>query len=91
VRPADPRMLDAAAAAPMVVTVENGVVGGGAGSEIADRIVERAGLLQAPPVLRLGVPASYLPHGKPDVILAELGLDAPGIAAATLKVLDQGR
>ncbi len=91
VRPADPSMLDAAASAPLVVTVENGVVGGGAGSELADRLVERAGLLQAPPVLRLGVPASYLPHGKPDVILAELGLDAPGIAAATQKVLDEPR
>ncbi len=87
VRPVDPDLLDAAAAAPLVVTVENGVVGGGAGAELADRLVERAGLREAPPVLRLGVPAAYLPHGKPDVILAELGLDAPGIAAATRKVL----
>jgi 1-deoxy-D-xylulose-5-phosphate synthase len=91
VRPADPTMLDAAAASPLVVTVENGVVGGGAGAELADRMTERVGLLQAPPVLRLGVPAAYLLHGKPDVILAELGLDAPGIAAATLKVLDEER
>jgi len=91
VRPADPLMLDAAASAPLVVTVENGVVGGGAGSELADRMVERAGLLQSPPVLRLGVPAAYLPHGKPDVILAELGLDAPGIAAATRKALSEER
>ncbi len=89
VRPADPTMLEAAARAPLVVTVENGVVGGGAGAELADRLTERAGLLSAPPVLRLGVPATYLPHGKPDVILAELGLDAPGIAAATRKVLSE--
>jgi 1-deoxy-D-xylulose-5-phosphate synthase len=89
VRPADPDLLDAAAATPLVVTVENGVVGGGAGAEVADRLVERAGLLQAPPVLRLGVPSAYLPHGKPDVILAELGLDAPGIAAATRKALTE--
>jgi 1-deoxy-D-xylulose-5-phosphate synthase len=87
VRPADPAMLAAAAQAPLVVTVENGVVGGGAGSELSDRIVELAGVLDAPPVLRLGVPASYLPHGKADRILAELGLDAAGIAAATGKVL----
>jgi 1-deoxy-D-xylulose-5-phosphate synthase len=91
VRPVDPDLLDAAARAPLVVTVENGVVGGGAGAELADRMTERVGLLQAPPVLRLGVPAAYLLHGKPDVILAELGLDAPGIAAATLKVLDEER
>ena len=77
----------AAAPAPLVVTVENGVVGGGAGAELADRLVERAGVRHAPPVLKLGVPDSYLPHGKPDRILAELGLDAAGIAAATRKVL----
>ncbi|MCC5947495.1 MAG: 1-deoxy-D-xylulose-5-phosphate synthase [Nitriliruptoraceae bacterium] len=87
VRPADPEMLAAAARSPLVVTVENGVVGGGAGAELADRIIERTGVRHAPPILRLGVPATYLPHGKPDHILAELGLDAAGIAAATRKAL----
>jgi 1-deoxy-D-xylulose-5-phosphate synthase len=87
VRPADATMLDAAAAAPLVVTIENGLVGGGAGTELADRMIERAGVRDAPPVLKLGVPDGYLPHGKPDHILAELGLDAAGIAAATRKVL----
>jgi 1-deoxy-D-xylulose-5-phosphate synthase len=91
VRPADARMLAAAAEAPLVVTVENGVVGGGAGSELADRIVELAGVRHAPPVLRLGVPSTFLPHGKPDRILAELGLDAAGIAAATRKALADER
>ncbi len=91
VRPADPALLDAAAAAPLVVTVENGLVGGGAGAELADRLSERAGVRHAPPVLRLGVPAAYLPHGAPDRILAELGLDAAGIAAATRKALNDER
>jgi len=84
-------MVAAATEAPMVVTVENGVVGGGAGSELTDRIVERAGVRHAPPVLRLGVPAAYLPHGSPDRILAELGLDGAGIAAATRKALTDER
>jgi 1-deoxy-D-xylulose-5-phosphate synthase len=91
VRPADARMLSAAAAAPLVVTVENGVVAGGAGAELADRIVELAGVRHAPPILRLGVPAAYIPHGKADRILSELGLDAAGIAAATGKVLADER
>lgn len=91
VRPADPRMLAAAAEAPLVVTVENGVVGGGAGAELADRLVELVGVRQAPPVLRLGVPAAYLPQGKPDRILAELGLDGAGIVAATRKALTDER
>jgi 1-deoxy-D-xylulose-5-phosphate synthase len=91
VRPADPAMVAAAASAPLVVTVENGLVGGGAGSELTDRIVELAGVRHAPPILRLGVPATYLAQGKPDRILAELGLDAAGIAAATRKVLSDER
>ncbi|MEX2486111.1 MAG: 1-deoxy-D-xylulose-5-phosphate synthase [Nitriliruptoraceae bacterium] len=89
VRPADPDMLAAAAAAPLVVTVENGVIGGGAGAELADRIMERCGVRTAPPVLRLGVPDIYLPHGSADRMLAELGLDASGIAAAVTKVLEE--
>ena len=87
VRPADPIMLAAAAESELVVTVENGMVGGGAGSELADRIVELAGVRHAPPILRLGVPTAYLPQGKPDRILAELGLDGAGIAAATRKAV----
>ena len=33
-----------------------------------------------PKIAVLGVPARYIPHPKPDVILAQLGLDAAGIA-----------
>ncbi len=87
IRPVDPDLITAMAAAPLVVTVENGVVAGGAGSFLADRLVERAGVMAAPPVLRLGVPDGYIPHAKPDRIIAELGLDAPGIAASIHKVL----
>ena len=30
--------------------------------------------------MSLGIPTSYVSHGKPEVILARLGLDAIGIA-----------
>jgi len=36
----------------------------------------------APPVICLGIPRSYIAQGKPDLILAHLGLDGPGIARA---------
>jgi 1-deoxy-D-xylulose-5-phosphate synthase len=91
VRPADARMLDAVADAPLVVTVENGMVAAGAGAYLADRLVERTGVRHAPAVLRLGTPDAYLPHGAPDRILSELGLDGPGIAAATRKALADER
>ncbi|HEX9888498.1 MAG TPA: transketolase C-terminal domain-containing protein, partial [Nitriliruptorales bacterium] len=87
IRPADDALLDAMAVAPFVVTVENGVVNGGAGAYLADRMVDKAGVRQAPPVLKLGVPDAYIAHGEQGRILAELGLDAPGIAAATRKAL----
>jgi len=35
----------------------------------------------------LGIPTIFIPHGKPDSILAELGLDATGIAAAARDML----
>jgi deoxyxylulose-5-phosphate synthase len=35
----------------------------------------------------LGVPTKFIPHNKPDVILASLGLDAAGIVAAAQRVL----
>ncbi len=86
-KPLDPEMLADAARHALVVTAEDGIKVGGIGSQIAEGIAERTESRQSPPVLVLGVPAEHLPHGKPDRILAELGLDGPGIAAATAKAL----
>jgi 1-deoxy-D-xylulose-5-phosphate synthase len=90
VRPADPAMLADAAAARLVVTVENGVAAGGAGAEFADRIAEVAGPTAAPPIVRLGVPTRFVPHGDAGRILADLGLDAPGIAAVVRAAVAAG-
>jgi hypothetical protein len=38
-------------------------------------------------VLVLGTPSDYLAHGKSDRILADLGLDGPGLAASVAKAL----
>ena len=87
VRPLDPALLDVAARSPFVVTVENGVVEGGAGTEIAARIREQVGPRALPPVLHLGVPTTYIPHGDPGRILTGLGLDAVGIATSVMRAL----
>lgn len=79
VSPLDPAMLADAATHPLVVTVEDGVREGGAGTAIRDRLVE--GTDPAPMVRVLGVPIEYIPHGDPGDILASLGLDGHGIAA----------
>ncbi len=87
IRPVDATMLDDLKGFPLVVTVENGVVNGGAGAFITDRLVELTGVMQAPRVLKLGVPDGYIPHAKPDRILAELGLDAAGVDTAIRKTM----
>ncbi len=79
--PLDQDMLDDAAHHRLVVTIEDGVREGGVGAAIAARIADLGQAGRVPPVRVLGTPLSYIPHGKPDAILSELGLDAVGIAA----------
>jgi 1-deoxy-D-xylulose-5-phosphate synthase len=76
--PLDPNMLDDAAEHPIVITAEDGVRDGGVGSLIADALARRDG--PAPKVRVLGTPTQFIPHGKPDLILADLGLDGDGLA-----------
>jgi 1-deoxy-D-xylulose-5-phosphate synthase len=61
-----------------VLTAEDGVREGGVGSMIADAISRHAH--GRPPQVRvLGIPIEFIQHGKPDDILADLGLDAAGL------------
>jgi 1-deoxy-D-xylulose-5-phosphate synthase len=81
VKPFDPDLVEDAARHPVVVTVEDGLRDGGVGSALVDE-VRAAATGPCPRVAVLGVPDRYLAHGKPDAILADLGLDGPGVAAA---------
>src|SRR5690606_2833732 len=76
VKPLDPDMLADAARHRIVITVEDGIRDGGAGDGIRDAL---CALGSTADVRVLGTPVAYIPHGKPDAILAELGLDADGI------------
>jgi 1-deoxy-D-xylulose-5-phosphate synthase len=89
VKPLDPALLDDAARFAAVVTVEDGLREGGIGSAIALDLEGRARPADAPPqhIEVCGTPTRFLPHGDPDQILASLGLDAAGIAAAARKAL----
>jgi 1-deoxy-D-xylulose-5-phosphate synthase len=87
VRPLDPALVADAARSPLVVTVENGVAQGGAGTAIAASIEELTGPRARPPIVQLGVPTEYIPHGDPGRIVASLGLDAAGIAASVREAL----
>ncbi len=65
-----------------LVTIEDNVVAGGAGSGVGELLnaedVQR-------PILHLGLPDSYQHHASREDLLAEAGIDAAGIRAAVLK------
>lgn len=63
----------------LLVTVEENVVMGGAGSAVNEVLVKNNLLC---PVLNLGLPDRFIEHGFSEQTLAEYGLDARGILAA---------
>ncbi len=66
-----------AASHELVVTVEENVTAGGAGSAVAETLAADG---IAVPMLMLGLPDRFVEHGDPQQLLAECGLDAAGIA-----------
>jgi 1-deoxy-D-xylulose-5-phosphate synthase len=65
-----------------LVTVEENVVAGGAGSAVSEALAAQKFAL---PILHLGLPDEFIDHGDPAVLLARCGLDAKGIAASILE------
>ncbi len=82
--PLDSAMIADAAGHRAVVTVEDGIRDGGIGMTIADQVHAVAVTV---PVNVLGIPAKFIPQGSADRILAQLGLDADGIAASARSLL----
>jgi 1-deoxy-D-xylulose-5-phosphate synthase len=64
---------------PTVLTVEEGQAANGFGAFMA-REVDALGLERRPRMCAMGIPDRFVQHGARGVLLAELGLDAPGIA-----------
>ena len=78
VKPLDDELLrDLAVTHGLLVTVEENVVMGGAGSAVLESL-ERQGLTVQ--VLQLGLPDRFIDQGDPALQLASVGLDAEGIA-----------
>jgi 1-deoxy-D-xylulose-5-phosphate synthase len=73
-------MLRAIGGASVVVTVEEGTLEGGFGSAVLE--CANAAGLSASNVVRLGLPDAFVEHGERAELLADVGLDAAGIAAA---------
>ena len=61
-----------------LVTIEENVVAGGAGSAVAEALAAHGILI---PILQLGLPDVFVDHGDPAELLANCGLDGKSIAA----------
>jgi len=70
----------------LLVTVEENVILGGAGSGIAEALAARAIVT---PLLHLGLPDRFVDHGDQSQLLASVGLDSAGIVAAVRARLEK--
>ncbi len=65
---------------PVVVTVEEGTIVGGFGSAVLE--AANAAGLDGKNIVRLGLPDQFVEHGERNELLADAGLDVPGLVAA---------
>ena len=77
VKPLDTELIDQLAAThSLIVTVEENVIAGGAGSAVTEYLHQRG---ENVAVLQLGLPDTFVDHGNHLTLLSQLGLDAEGI------------
>ncbi|GAC1633613.1 MAG: 1-deoxy-D-xylulose-5-phosphate synthase [Nevskia sp.] len=85
VKPLDEALIgELAARCELLVTLEENVLAGGAGSAVNEFLAQ---LPQPPPLLNLGLPDAFIAHGSREPLLAECGLDAAGVLRAIQKRL----
>jgi 1-deoxy-D-xylulose-5-phosphate synthase len=84
VKPLDPRILEWAAPAGHVVTLEDNVVAGGFGGAVMEAF-SMAGMVKE--VTCIGVPDLFLPFGSPSDIAERIGLDADSVVSRVLALL----
>ena len=72
----------------LVITLEDGIRDGGIGMMLADAVTQESLAIGTvtPHIEILGIPTRFIPHAKPDQILAQLGLDAQGIADTVFRL-----
>jgi 1-deoxy-D-xylulose-5-phosphate synthase len=85
IKPLDEAMiLDMANENDLIVTVEDNVLMGGAGSAVNEVLLAQH---DSVPILNLGLPDQFVEHGGREELLSELGLDASGIQRSIQKRL----
>ena len=84
VKPLDEEAIAKAAETKLVLTVENGVLSGGVGEAVLSVL---NGIGANVPTRLLGVCDGFVGHGKTEMLLSDLGLDAAGIEKAVIAAL----
>jgi 1-deoxy-D-xylulose-5-phosphate synthase len=84
VKPLDPRILEWAAPARRVVTLEDNVLAGGFGAGVLESFAG-AGLVKD--ITCIGIPDHFLPFGSPADIAQSAGLDADSVTSRVLALL----
>jgi len=80
VKPLDEaRIIELAASHDLIVTLEENVIAGGAGSGVNEFLSDCE---SSTPTLNLGLPDQYIDHGSQTELLAQCGLNADGIEAS---------
>ena len=88
--PLDPAMIADAMQHDVVITAEDGIRDGGIGMTIESTIHSESRISSGhkrPIIQVLGVPTTFVPTAKPQVILHQMGLDAQGIVATVRNML----
>ena len=90
VTPLDAEMIERLAIGhDLIVTIEEGVLQGGFGSAVLEHLEDNfpnpGGRAR---VLRIGLPDRYVTHGKPNLLLEEVGLTADEVTARILSAID---
>ena len=81
VKPMDTELLDRLARThSLVITVEENTLCGGYGSAVCAYMESSHPEVR---VVSMGIPDRFIPHGKPEDLLSEIGLDADGIVKRT--------
>jgi 1-deoxy-D-xylulose-5-phosphate synthase len=90
VKPLDTRgLLERVEAAPWVVTVEENALPTGFGSALLEAVNDAR--LSCGPIVRLGLPDRFVEHGERGELLADLSLDAAGIAKTCREIAGAAR
>lgn len=84
VKPLDPRIVEWAAPAGHIVTLEDGVIAGGFGAAVMEMLSD-AGVTKA--ITCIGVPDHFLPFGAASDVLESVGMDTDSVVERILVAL----